>query len=227
MTEEDYGIGKPIDKSYIDVEVQRSDISHSGEAEKNDNMDRSQASAQNFDVSAESTDMSHRFDDASGSGASGETEELIDKNAIIENDGRSTTRTFYYPSEAPERVQKQFARMLRWQDGEYDESTPGGRRGQNLRADTRRWAETFTSHLGMNSYQQDRVLHIVEDLTMAHMAHYSAQEVILGTITIVANEDDRFIRDEQAFKDLVDDVGSDMYTIKRVRGLVREKSDQL
>lgn len=221
--EDDYGIGKPVDESYIDVEVQRADISHSEEAEENDNIDRSQASAQNLDVSAESTDMSHRFDDASGSGASEKIDELIDKNAIVEHDGRAPTRTFFYTTEAPDEKQAQFERMYRHQEGVGDPD----RRAQNRPADRRRWIDIFCGHLEATDHQQERVKHIVKGLQMSHMAHYSAQEVILGTITIVANEDGRFIRDEQAFKDLVEDVGSDMYTIKRVRGLVREKSDHL
>lgn len=218
MTEDkdDYGISKPVDESYIDVEKRRADVSHN--KEKDDNLDRSPPPT-------EDVDMSHVFDVGSGSGASNDVDELIDENAIVEHDGRATTRTFYYPQEAPERVRKKFARMLRWQEGERDDSTPGGRRGQNLRADTRRWSDTFTSQLEMTPHQRRRVECIVEDLTMSHMAHYSAQEVILGTITIVANEDNRFVRDEQAFKELVEDVGSDMYTIKRIRGLVRQKSD--
>jgi hypothetical protein len=221
--EDEYGISKPVDESYIDVEAQRADISHSGEAEKNDNMDRSQASAQNLDVSAESTDMSHRFDDASGSGASAKIDELIDKNAVIEHDGRAPTRTFFYTTEAPEGKKEQFKRMYRHQEGVGDPQ----RDVANRASDRRRTIQTICARLGMKQYHRDRIQLIVDSINMSHMAHYSSQEVILGIITIVANEDGRFIRDEQAFKDLVDDVGSDMYTIKRVRGLVRDKSDHL
>lgn len=220
---DEYGISKSIDESYIDVEKQRADISDSTEVEENDNIDRSPPSAQRVDISVDSFDMSHIFDTGSGSGASNDVDELIDENAIIENDGRSMTRTFYYPSEAPERTRKRFSRMLRWQEGEGDSQ----RDVENRAADRRRTVETFCGHLEMTTHHRRRVQHIADSINMSHMAHYSSQEVILGIITIVANEDNRFIRDEDAFKSLVDDVGSDMYTVKRIRGLVRRKSEEI
>lgn len=214
--EDDYGIDKPIDDDYIDVTRRRADISHDEEDAENDNLDRSPPST-------EHVDMSHIFDDGSGAGASSDIDELIDDNAVIEHDGRARTRTFYYPDEAPERSQRRFSRMLRWQEGE---GAPE-RDIRNNEADLRRWVSTFCKRLGFGDYQTSRVEYIAEKINMKHMAHYSTEEVILGIITIVANEDNRFIRDEQAFKDLVEDLGSDMYTIKRVRGLVRTKSDEI
>lgn len=222
MTEEDeYGIGKPVDDEYIDVKKRRADVSTGDEDEYDDNLHRSPESAQISDMSAHKIDMSHRFDDASGAGASNQTDELIDENAIMQNDGRAPTNTFFYVVEAPERKQQQFARMYRHQEGVGDPD----RRSQNRPADNRRDVEIFCAFVELGQYQTERVTAIVEDLELQHMAHYSVQEVVLGAITLVANERGRFIRDEDDFKQLVEDSGSDMYTVKRVRQLTRRKSD--
>lgn len=223
MTEDadDYGIGKPIDDDYIDVEKRRADVSKSREDDESDNLDRSPPSAQTSDMSDGAIDMSHVFDDGSGAGAASGVDELIDENAIIEHDGRSETRTFYYPGEAPERKQRQFSRMLRWQEGE---GAPE-RDIKNNEADLRRWVSTFCTHVGLGNYQTERVEKITSGLNMKHMAHYSTEEVILATMTLVANEDGRFLRDEELFKEIVRDIGSNMYKIRKVRNLVRRKSD--
>lgn len=224
MTEEkdEYNIGKPIDDDYIGVEKRRADISSVTEecsSEESDNLER--RTEQSSDISNLFFDMSHIFDDSGGSGASSDIDELIDENAIIEHDGRAETRTFYYPSEAPETKQHRFTRMLRWQEGERSPE----RDIKNNAADLRRWVSIFCTTVELGDYQTERTESIAEGLNMKHMAHYSTEEVILGIMSLVANEDGRFVRDESEFKQLVISIGSDMYTVKKVRSLVRRKSD--
>lgn len=219
----DLNFGKPIDDDYIDVETRRADVSVSEEDAEDDNIQRDTRSAQHPDMSEQQFDMSHIFDVGGGNGASNETDELIDENAIIENDGRSDTRTFFYPSQAPERQQRKFKRLIRWQDGEGDSQ----RDVENRAADRRRAVETFCGHLDMTPYHRERVKHVMEGVNMSHMAHYSSEKVILAIISLVANEDNRFIRDEPTFRNLLNDVGSDLRELKRIRELVRRKSERL
>lgn len=214
--EDDYGIGRPIDEDYVDVESSRADISVS--EDEDDNLDRSPLSRQTADI-----DMSHRFDIGRGSGAAEQIDDKIDENAVIENDGRSRTRTFYYPGEAPARARRRYRRMLRWQEGE---GSPD-RDVRNKTADRERWVDTFCSNLDMTPYQQRRVKFVCNGLNMKHMAHYSTEKVILAVISLVANEDARFIRDEEGYRDLLRAVGSDLSEVKSIRDLVRRKSDRL
>lgn len=219
--EDPYGIGKPLDDDYIDVETRRADVSISREKEKTDNMERGGETTQRADMSAEFSDMSHRFDVGDGNGAASEIDELIDQNAIIEHDGRASTRTFFYIGEAPEGKRRQFGRML-----EYQEDMWSGMKNQQRQADRERTVSTFCSFLDMGTYQRERVQHICDGLNMSHMAHYSSQKVILAVISLVANEDGRFIRDETGFRTLLRDLESDLAELRSIRNLVRRKSDQ-
>lgn len=212
--EDEYGIGKGIDEDYIDVETRRADVSP--RVDSDDDIERTPEAA-------ERVDMSHRFDVADGSGAASAIEELIDENAVIEHDGRASTRTFFYVAEAAERSKRQFERMIRLQEGEGDPQ----RDVENRAADRRRTVDGFCSQLDMSDYHKERVEHVVGGLNMSHMAHYSSPKVILAIISLIANEDDRFIRDEETFRDLMTDVGTSLDELKNIRELVRQKSERL
>jgi hypothetical protein len=59
------------------------------------------------------------------------------------------------------------------------------------------------------------------------MGHYSSQQTILAIISLVANERGRWIRDEEDFRRLLQDTGTTLGEIKRVRQLVRQKTDKI
>lgn len=209
----DFEIDKPIDDDYIDVEKERADVSTNGDTDSDDDLERS----------ANSADRSHRFDTSEGSGSSSQLDELIDENAIIENDGRSETRTFFRPGEANESQQAMYERILRYQEGMWDSE----RERKNYESDRQRWLQIYSDRLDVPKSRAQRVALIIEGLNMSHMAHYSSSEVILATISLAENERGRFIRDEQAFRDLLRDIESTPDNMKKIRQLVREKSNQL
>lgn len=209
-------IDTPIDEDYIDVTRRRADVSSDEEEAESDTFERGSRAHQN-------ADMGRTFDMSAGAGAASDIDELIDQNAIVEHDGRAETRTFYYPSEAPEGRRRRMARMLRWQEGERAPE----RDAQNKEADRFRWVDTFTSELEMTDLQQERVQLVVDEVNMKHMANYSAEKVILGIITLVANEDDRWIREEDGFRGLMTDLDSDLDEIKSIRKLIRTKSEHV
>lgn len=212
--EYDFDFGTELDDDYIDVESDRADVSFTDD-ESRDEQERES------DLPS-AMDYSHEFDTSKGNGASERIDDIIDDAAIIENDGRSETRTFFRPDEASTNVE-QYERMVQYQDGMWDSS----RASKNKKADNDRWVDTFCSYLDVPDYQEERVQLVVESVNMSHMAHYSAQETILASISIVENERGRWVRDEDEFRDLVRDVDTSLDSMKKVRILLRDKSDQL
>lgn len=211
--------GHPIDEEYIEPDRKRADCRISDRTEKDDELDRSAPTAQAADVSADKSDMSHHFDHGAGSGAASGIDDAIDKDAVQEHDGRAETRTGFDPRESKDPEKWRRLNVLN------DDHRHPDRKQQNRDADKRRYADTFCGHLGMSRYQRERVKAITRSINMKHMAYYGSDEVILAIVSLVANEDGWFIRDEQTYKDLIRDVGSSMHRIKRIRQLVREKSD--
>ena len=212
MSLEDY----PVDDDYIGVEEQAAEIPQTEGEFK--------------------LDIAHTYDrsDTAMSGTARDVE--IDRRTVTDRDDRGGTRTGFNPSEATEsNLSKMVIRdgkkrskaqwLLLLQQGYRDISM--SRAQQNADAETQSYIETFTSAVEMNSYQRDRTEAIVESINMAHMAHYPREVIILATISIVANEDDRWIRDESGFKGLVSDLDASLEDIKNARMLVKGKSSLL
>ena len=170
-------------------------------------------------------DQTHRFGTGDGSGSNNAIDDIIDKEGIIENDGRSDTRTFFYPEEGEYESkdrERQFKRMIRWQDGEGD----SGRAAANFKADMKRTAETFCSAVEFNSYQRERVLHVMEVLDINSYGHYSTEKILLAVMSLVANEDRRLLRDEDSFRELCHSVGMTLEEVRKVRRMTRERTEQ-
>lgn len=171
-------------------------------------------------------DKTHLFWAGDGAGSNEAIDDIIDQEAIIENDGRSNTRTFFYPGDAVyESVERerQFQRLIRWQDGEGHPSE--SRAAANFKADMKRTAQTFCSQCEFTPHQTRRVEYVMKDLDVNSYGHYSTEKVILAVMSLVANEDRRLLRDEQTFRDLVDDVGMTMEQVRTVRLMTRQRTD--
>lgn len=136
-----------------------------------------------------------------------------------EHDGRATTRTGFnpYDSDDPEK----FKRLLEWQEDRWDPD----HHTQQRYAGARRDMKTFTSQLGMTKYQTERCVEILESVNTKHMAHYTVEIVSLAIISLVANEDNRWIRDEAKFRKLMLDLGATLRDVRKCRRLVKAKSD--
>lgn len=219
MTDE-YDIGTPIDEDYIGVEAERADVSY--DREKPD-------SEETIEETEQRSDRSYRMDVRGGNGAASKIEELIDQNAVIDHDGRASTRTFFRSVEAPEDKEDLFERLTGWQEDKWDSETNYETRQHG--ADRMRWIGDFCGQLEMTPHQRRRVEHIVEGLDMSHMAHYSSQKVIVAVISIVADEDasrhGERMRDRSDFRKILEAVGSDLTELKSIRKLVRRQSDSL
>lgn len=208
----------PIDEDYLDPPSQRADISTTEEDPKDVDFSAIQH------VSSRHTDMSHTHwtGDASGGGGTAWDHE-IDENAPQEHDGRAKTRTGFDPrdSDDPEK----WKRLGAYQEGRWGHESHYPDQGRAV--DQRRFVSMFSSQLDLTPYQTAQSLEISADLNFGHMAHYPTETIVLSIITLVANADGRWIRDEEQFKVLVKDVGASMKDIRSCRQLIRRKSDVL
>lgn len=221
--EYDFEFGKPVDDDYIDVECRRADISESSEDEEEPVVSRTRQSADHS--TEEYVDVSHILHSGDGSGAASEIEELIDANAIVENDGRSDTRTFFYPSEADDARQGDYARMLEYQEGQYSKTE--SRDARNRKADQERYVDTFCGKLEASTRVRERTKYVIDGLDMSHMAYFNSQKIVIATISLVANEDRWFIRHDEDFLQLLREINMSLGQLKTARQLVQRKSERL
>lgn len=169
-------------------------------------------------------DYSYLFDTGFGAGSNNDIDDMIDDAGIIENDGRSQTRTTFLAGEASYASEKrytQYKRLAKVNDGMWDSN----RGADNFKADMRRTAKTFCSQMEFRERQTERVLWVLNHLSINSFGHYSTEKVLMAVISLVANEDRRLIRDEPDYRELVSAVGMTMDEVKRVRMMVRERTD--
>lgn len=224
-----------IDDDYIDVgEPQRADISvsWSDSATSESATIESETMTFNTDESdnpSRSTDQvadafeAHSLSSEVGDGAHSWGAEQIDQHGFVANDGRSQTVTKFYADEAADGDQQQYRRLAKLNDGMRSPE----RRSQNQAADRKRYIETFCSRLDMSPYHTERITIIESEINMSHMAHFSSQQTILGIVSLVANEDNWFIRDDETFRDLMDGIGVTLKELRTIRQLIREKAESI
>jgi hypothetical protein len=177
-----------------------------------------------------------KVDLTSGCGSRSEMEDKKTEDKWDTKDQRADTKTTYYDSDIDSlhvspRRKKQLKRMLRFQEGEQVNVKEFDSRGsQNHKEDKRRMVSTFGSQLSLTPAQKERVKHLVMDvMDINSFGPYSFEQVIIATINVVAREDERWIEDEDQFKefmmyvDITDDGSPDMKKLRRLRTLVRER----
>lgn len=179
----------------------------------------------------------HNVSRDEGDGAGDEIDDLYDGEEYQTKDQRAETRTTYYERDIDEHVTdprqaRQLKRALRWQEGQHVTSDNDKSRGQqNHEEDKRRIVGTLGSQLDLSRSQKARVEHLVLDvISVNSFGHYSMEQVTLAVINVVSREDGRWIEDEVAFRDYMEQVGitnpsgrADLETMKRLRKLVRER----
>lgn len=177
-----------------------------------------------------------KVDLTSGCGSRSEMEDKKTEDKWQTKDQRADTETTYYESDidnlhaSPQR-KKQLKRMLRFQEGEQINVREFDSRGsQNHKEDKRRMVSTFGSQLSLTPAQKERVEHLVMDvMDINSFGPYSFEQVILATINVVAREDERWIEDEDQFREflkfvnITDDGSPDLRKLRRLRTLVRER----
>lgn len=181
----------------------------------------------------------HRISRQEGDGARSPIEDTKSGEMWETNDQRADTRTTFYQRDidrlnVSERRKKRLRRILRWQEGEQQNADEYDSRGQqNHKEDKRRLIGVLSSQLGLTPAQKRRVEHIIMDVVSVNsFGKYSSEQVILATINVIVREDNRWIEDEDEFRNLMVEVGiadgtnnekADLYTMRRLRALVRER----
>lgn len=178
-----------------------------------------------------------KIDRTKGNGSRTAMEDEKTGDLWASKDQRADTKTTYYSSDVDSlhtspRRKKQLKRMLRMQEGEQVNVPEFDSRGQqNHKEDKRRMVSVLCSQLSMTPVQTERVKHLIMDVVdINSFGPYSFEQVIVGTINVVAREDERWIEDETQFKkflthvDISDDDGTpDLRKLRRLRGLVQER----
>lgn len=196
MTLDDY----PIDKDYIDPP----------EPEEIEPVEEERTQ--------EEIDKTHTF----LSGEQAETAEIQwDRMAIEQNDGRGDHATMFYGKDAATPDERErYERLASVNEG-MRESGREHKSKSNV-VDKANFAKTCCSALEMTGFQQERVVWLTERVNVNMFGHYSYEHIILALISIVANEDGRWIRDEPKFQDMMVANEIDLLQIRRLRIMMKE-----
>lgn len=181
------------------------------------------------------------LDDSAGHGPQSSSEDWVRANhAPISNDGRSHTRTTFYPNDVqsfgPGQAHRDpsdrrgWASLVQWNDGVGSDKSRGS---QNWKADKRRWLDTFSGQLESTDYQQERAQYILETMDMGPFigARLHAEAVILGVLTLTMDADvhefDRRMLNRDELHDLVDDLELETADVRQARKLVHRTASEL
>lgn len=234
--EYEFDFGKPVDSDYVDrPDKKPADVSINED-------EREMAAKGQFWTNEES---GVTLDTGMTAGPGAETDNLIDMNAIEENDGRSTGRTFFYgksgefsepvSESGPYHNMDRGERLAKYNDGwRINDNT---RATQNSKVFQRKFCALTAEQLGLTPNQAKRVEGIVMGINLRHMGPYATETVVLSAATLVADEDAidaarrddvdelRWIREERAYREMLDDLDLDGRTVRKCRNLVKRKTD--
>lgn len=183
-------ISTPIDTDYLDVD--------------NYNTTNQIASEQIIDEDTSDSTVA----DSTGNGAKSDAEEQIDQDNIIVNDGRSLTRTTFWPSDVAKKNSYQYnklAKLASWNDGVMASNRPK----QNSIADKNRQISVVCGKLELDDYVRDRVSYLYDHIDMSRHGPYGIEQLVLSTIWIVVAELGRDLTDNEHFMEICDtyDIG--------------------
>jgi hypothetical protein len=218
--------GYPIDEDYVAASKQQMSPDDPERADLSYMSEDTDASDAEIVIAAETTasdDTSVVFSKDAGSAAATAIDEKIDDEAVISNDGRSHTRTMFYADEAPESRQYQYSRLAKYNDGMY----ASDRDTQNKKADNRRWVSAYAGLFDVTEHQAERTEACLQDIYLPHMAHYSAEQVILAVMHLVCWEDGRHLCSEPEFDRVLCETSIDMTGFDSLLNLTFRKSDML
>lgn len=210
MTLEDY----PVDDDYIGVEEEAADVSQSKDGYR--------------------LDLSHTYDRSDTAMSGSDIDVKFDRRPVTDRDERGGTRTGFDAgdttlgrfSDTIIREGKQYTRA-KWLRLLNDGYRAPERKAENEQTETDAYLSTFAARLELSDYQANRLEAIIESVAMDEFGPYPKEVIILASMSVVANEDDRWLRDEDAFKQLVSDLDSSMEDVKNARLLVKRKSPLL
>lgn len=166
-------------------------------------------------------DRSYLFETGDGAGTNSEIEDRIDKEAIIENDGRGLNSTFFYADDAdydnPD-MQRRMKRLAKMNDGMWESS----RGARNFMADMNRAKESICDGVQLTKFQTECVMWTMDRLPVAYFGRYSTEKVTLAVITLICEKDMRMISDEQAFREVMETLEVSPKDLRQMRKMARK-----
>jgi hypothetical protein len=169
-------------------------------------------------------DRRHLLADQDGSESTRDRNLLLNAISPTQHDGRALTRTYWQPRDVPAHKQKQYSRLLEYQEGQWDSE----RDMQRKFADNRRAIDAVCQQLDCTDHQHAVTSEIIESTNLKHMATYSYQHCVVAAVAVATYiADQRDIKGTEKYRELIDAVGSDPKEMRSIRRLLREKSDFL
>lgn len=165
----------------------------------------------------EEIDKTHTF----LSGEAAETPRVkFDQSAVENNDGRGDHSSMFYGKDAPPEKREQFTKLASMNEGMWESGRD--HKTKSNASDKANFARMCCSNLEMTDYQKERVLWLTERVKVNMFGHYSYEHVILALISIVANEDGRWVRDENTFRTMTAENGLGLKEIRRLRIMMKD-----
>lgn len=153
--------------------------------------------------------------DYSPSSGAQDTHKGYNDSAPHSHDGRAQTRTKFYAEEGNDNID--YARLAKLNDGLHDNYSEG----RKNKAERRRDMDIFTSTVNFNETDSERCQYLLESVDDVNK-HRSGESLILAIITLVANENDRMIRQEDTFQELCDNCNVTRQQIRNSRERLRD-----
>ena len=153
-----------------------------------------------------------------------------DANAVNEHDGRSDAPTGfnsnekYLANESKDhggvdnpaiRRDGQYIKKWDWLNRLNDGHRTDGWKGQSNEANQMRFAKTVLSTIDCTGYQEERVCHLLSEQDGRSHGGKSYEITVLALVSLVLEDDGRYVREEDEWKQLRDDLvvdGTDITT---------------
>lgn len=193
--------GYPLDRDYLNV----------------DNWDPSSSLAKEQQITVDETDSSISAEAADGALSASEVEQ--DFTNITVNDGRSITRTTFWPSDVATKYshsRNNLKRLASLNDGARASDRPR----QNSVADKNRLIDIFCGHCGVP--YSERINYLYDHIDMSRKGTYGFEHIILAIMSLVCQSNGRFIRNESDFIELLDTANMNHSDLRSCKDLCRE-----
>lgn len=128
---------------------------------------------------------------------------VIDANSTPEHDGRAVTNTGFNPNDVNV---DEGRHHWEWLNKLNDGLQSRERKQQNNEVNQRRFAETVMDELGCTDFQQERVNHLLASQDGRSHGGKCYEIVVLALISMVLEEDGRYVREEDDWVALRDDL---------------------
>lgn len=189
------------------------------------------------------------LDHSGGSGSLSRENAWVQSNSRRSpNDGRSHTRTTFYPEDAETQgpgqkhrdpdERRSWGDLAKWNDGMYSDKSRGS---QNFWADNQRWIEIITERVGATGIHRERTQHILEaiDFDPYRAAHVQMEVLILAICSVLVDSEIEIKPDESAeeamnrrtierdgTKQILDAIDSDRQDVVEARRLLLERDGE-